>query len=159
MTANTSPRHSKCTDFTQKYRRNSKSLYTIIQSFTANQANRNEMNENKHNPFTRLAAPTEAPTTRKYKPVCRICGMNHWPLDPSCLGKKSVKARIKAKLKALKRAKAQKKAIVQTETNSSAEVEKTQQPREQAKENIESFAEKITKLKSQTQQKTQPNSN
>ena len=32
----------------------------------------------------------------KYCPTCGICGQRHWPLDPSCPGKKGVKARAKA---------------------------------------------------------------
>jgi predicted transcriptional regulator len=38
---------------------------------------------------------TSAP--KRFVPTCTICGNQHWPRDPSCLGKKGAKAKAKAK--------------------------------------------------------------
>ncbi|MHC4293363.1 MAG: CBS domain-containing protein [Planctomycetota bacterium] len=58
-------------------------------------------------------------TTEKIAPTCRICGEKHWPLDPSCLGKKGKKAKAK----------------------------KSTQLDIRSEQNIKQFAEKISRIK------------
>ncbi|MHC5076661.1 MAG: hypothetical protein ACYTFM_09565, partial [Planctomycetota bacterium] len=68
--------------------------------------------------------------TEKIAPICRLCGQKHWPLDPSCPGKKGRKARIKAK----------------TENK----VNKTTQSKIQSEQNIKRFAKKIAQIKEES---------
>ena len=43
---------------------------------------------------------TNPSSVGKFVPTCRICKKKHWPLDPSCIGKKGAKAEAAAKVKA-----------------------------------------------------------
>lgn len=49
---------------------------------------------------------TTTPRSQRFVPACPICGNNHWPRDPSCLGKKGAKAKAKAKAAAKAEARA-----------------------------------------------------
>ena len=111
------------------------------------------------------------PVPRKFAPTCSICGKQHWPLDPSCIGRKGVEAKNKAKAKAAKevkaearvkakaeriaraesesRVKAEAKARVEAEAKTRAEVEKRVKVEAQAAEKIKSFAEEIAKVKAE----------
>jgi hypothetical protein len=73
---------------------------------------------------------TDSQTIEKIAPICRLCGQKHWPLDPSCLGKKGRKARAK------------------TKTGNKAK--KTTQSKVQTEKNITQFAEKITRIKEES---------
>jgi len=44
---------------------------------------------------------------KRFVPTCPICGNQHWPRDPSCLGKKGAKAKAKAKGSAKAKARAE----------------------------------------------------
>lgn len=48
-------------------------------------------------------------TRGKFVPTCEICGQEHWPFDPSCMGKKAVKQNEKKKIKEAKNEKKRKK--------------------------------------------------
>ena len=66
---------------------------------------------------------------KRFKPVCKICGKKHWPLDPSCIGKKGMKAK----------AKAEKKAEIEAEKRAKIEAE--------LQKKIELYAEQLAKIK------------
>ncbi|MHC4842546.1 MAG: CBS domain-containing protein [Planctomycetota bacterium] len=72
----------------------------------------------------------DSQATEKIAPICRLCGQKHWPLDPSCPGKKGRKARIKAK----------------TENKAN----KTTQSKIQSEQNIKRFAKKIARIKEES---------
>ncbi len=57
----------------------------------------------------------------RFTPTCRICGRQHWPLDPSCIGKKGVKAQAKARAKAEKLARVEAKARAKAERKQKGE--------------------------------------
>ena len=77
-----------------------------------------------HYNFTKRQTPLSKNITRinpssdeKFVPTCEICGKKHWPLDPSCIGKKGVKAEAREKVKAAREAKAEAKLKAKAEEN------------------------------------------
>ncbi|MHC4265627.1 MAG: CBS domain-containing protein [Planctomycetota bacterium] len=84
-------------------------------------------------------------TIEKIAPTCRLCGQKHWPLDPSCLGKKGAKAKAREKSKAEKTARNEARARADAEKRAAILEVQTEQK-------IKSFAEKIARIKEETAQ-------
>ena len=51
-------------------------------------------------PHSKTITGVNPSSAEKFVPICKICGKKHWPLDPSCIGNKGVKAEARAKVKA-----------------------------------------------------------
>ena len=113
-------------------------MSTIHHSFTKGQTSHSKN-------ITRII-PVSA---EKFVPTCKICGKKHWPLDPSCIGKKGVKAETMAKVKAAREAKA--KAIAQAEEmvrqEDEARIRAEQAAKQQLDEKTRAYEEAIAKTK------------
>ncbi len=81
------------------------------------------MNVSKKQLLSEIITKTIPSTTEKFTPTCRVCGKKHWPLDPSCIGKKGVKAEARAKAKAERKAKAELERMARAEAKGRAEAE------------------------------------
>lgn len=71
---------------------------------------------------------TTSPRSQRFVPACPICGNNHWPKDPSCLGKKGSKAKAKAKAAAKAKARAKRLGPANTNTHQVPEEEALVEP-------------------------------
>lgn len=87
------------------------------------------------------------PSSGRYTPTCSLCGKQHWPLDPSCLGKKGAKARAKAKAEAKRQAKLQAKAEKKARLKAPKDVQQESKNNEEA----QYFADKIANIKFEAQ--------
>lgn len=65
-------------------------------------------------PNNKVHVTSSAP--KRFVPTCPICGNQHWPRDPSCLGKKGAKAKAKAKGAVKAKARAKRLGNAQPET-------------------------------------------
>ena len=88
----------------------------------------------------------------KFVPVCNICGRKHWPLDPSCIGKKAAKAEAKAKLKAAKKGQTKSKAQIGKSARLEAEILETEvkaqkEAKQQLDEMARAYEQRIAKIK------------
>ena len=82
----------------------------------------------------------------KFTPTCKLCGKKHWPLDPSCIGKKGARAEIKAQIEAKKRAKAE--ANAEAKMRAEAERMAISEARTRAKEEERKRAKAEAKIRS-----------
>ena len=89
--------------------------------------------KNKTNDSNKQTLSTDLPSTlpspyEKFTPTCKFCGKQHWPLDPSCIGRKKARAEAKAKARAeaeeRRRARAAAIARAKTEKKARAQAKK-----------------------------------
>ena len=71
---------------------------------------------------------------KRFAPICKKCGKEHWPLAPSCIGKRAAKAEARAKAKEKARAKAEAKAKAKAEKKARAKAEKRTKAEAKAEE-------------------------
>jgi hypothetical protein len=85
----------------------------------------------------------------KYTPTCYLCGNQHWPLDPSCGGKKGGKANAKAKAKADRKAEKDAKRLAKLELKAQAKGDRKLTKAGKSDDNATSFADKITHIQTE----------
>ena len=83
----------------------------------------------------------------KYTPTCHLCGRGHWPLDPSCTGKKGGKAIAKAKAKEERIAQKEAKRMAKLAAKAEAKGQKQLAKQVKTDDSARSFAEKISRIK------------
>ena len=101
----------------------------------------------KEHTFFKTSADSSPPPGR-YTPTCSLCGKQHWPLDPSCLGRKGAKENARAKSEAKRQAKLKAKA----ERQNRVKAQKDAKNKLKYDEQVRSFADKISRIQSEARQ-------
>jgi len=109
---------------------------------------RTGQNNSKEHTFFKTSVDSAPPPPGRYTPTCSLCGKQHWPLDPSCLGKKGARVRAKEKAEAKRQTKLQAKA----ERKNRSKAKKDAKNKLKADEKTRSFADKISRIQSEAQE-------